>query len=179
MEMIFNLDTTMEEGGIREDVKWDIQQKNNPFPKTSGEWTDWEKNELKRHYIKAKLFVSMNMERVEDMMAIGKMKEGEYITTMDTLMVQHHIILPRTKQMIKCFDFVGRQVSDEIVEFFHRYKAAFEHLWLNRAKSEGFSGSNVMDIYQISSTYDFASNHWKTAPRHLSFIISVLTTSAF
>ena len=166
MEITFNVDKR-DKNHTREDVIYKKEWKTNPFPdtpETSGEWAAWEKNELKRHYIKAKLFVSMNMERVEDMMALGKMKEGEYITTLDTLMIQHHIILPRTKQMIKCFDFVGKQVRDETVEFFERYKAAFEHLWLNRAKTKRFSGSNVLDIYQISSTYDFASHYWKTNP---------------
>ena len=131
-----------------------------------------------RILIQAKLFVSINMGKVEDAMEAGNIKEQEYITTLDTLMIMDQVIIPHTASVIKLIKWYGttqQPLSELSSRMFQKYNNFFEEIWVGRCQTKP-EGNNLMDIEQIAAMYAYAKMFWnskdetkKQAPLLLDF----------
>tara|TARA_R110000772_G_C13149963_1_gene424899 strand:+ start:48 stop:743 length:696 start_codon:yes stop_codon:yes gene_type:complete len=143
--------------------------------------TERVKNNIKlkhRVLVSAKLFVSMNMEKVETSMEEGNIKENEYIETLDTLMVMDQIIIPKAEAdlwMLKSMNKINLTQKDR--SLWKNYSRLFEEIWIGRCGSHvEVEGNNLMNINQIAGMFAFAKTFWfgddeakKKAPICLSF----------
>ena len=112
-----------------------------------------------RILIQAKLFVSINMGKVEDAMEAGKITEQDYITTLDTLMIMDQVIIPHQASQIKLIKMYRSEWTDGEGRMFEEYNNFFEEIWVSRCQTKP-EGNNLMDIEQIAAMYAYANKFW-------------------
>lgn len=127
---------------------------------------------MKRTYIKAKIFIERNMEIIDEAMTEGDIPDGQYLSTMDTLMIMKNAVLPMRLHTIKALEMyvkshkkTGGHMGETLVSFhswFRKYQDAFNKVFLNRLGAKRTSGNNLMDIDQIAVMYDLAMESWKS-----------------
>ena len=138
-----------------------ISDASNPFQRGDDRHTDFFLTQLKKQYIQARLFVTMNMDKVETAMEESRITEQEYIITLDTLMVISNIILPKAKSDIVLIENRHKEWTSKVGEFFRKYTKLFQEIWVGRSGSHT-SGNNLMEIGQVAGMYQHASLFWKS-----------------
>lgn len=116
-----------------------------------------------RIYIQAKLFVSINMGKVEDAMEAGTITEQDYITTLDTLMIIDQVIIPHQASQIKLIKCAHIKWTDAEGRMFQKYNNFFQEIWVGRCGDgwrQAKKGNNLMDIEQIAAMYAYAQGFW-------------------
>ncbi len=134
---------------------------------------------MKRTYIKAKIFIEKNMENIDEAMGGGDIPDGQYLSTMDTLMIMKNAVLPMRLHTIKALEIYvkshkktgGRNMwagdghLPERLALFHswfrEYQDAFNKIFMNRLCDEPSEGNNLMSIDQIAIMYDRVAEDWK------------------
>jgi len=127
---------------------------------------------MKRTYIKAKIFIERNMENIDEAMVEEDIPDGQYLSTMDTLMIMKNAVLPMRLHNIKVMEMyvrshkkTGGNMPERLALFhswFRKYQDAFNKIFLNRLADEPQEGNNLMSIDQIAVMYDLSMESWNS-----------------
>jgi len=127
---------------------------------------------MKRSYIKAKIFIERNMENIDEAMVEEDIPDGQYLSTMDTLMIMKNAVLPMRLHNIKVMEMyvrshkkTGGNMPERLALFnswFRKYQDACNKIVMNRCRHTGSAGNNLMSIDQIAVMYDLSMESWNS-----------------
>jgi hypothetical protein len=102
----------------------------NPHPRGTTKYYQTKMRLNTKQLIKAKLFIDNNIDRLETAMEEDKIKEQDYITTMDTMMIIKRITLPQQQFSIDFIKMINKPLEEKDIRMMEHSQSMFNKLWM-------------------------------------------------